>query len=79
MEYLYGKSLKSKDICRHEAKIEKTVSLYSSQRPQNEMNVASGCPMFAPLSILNNSSYVKDDIIFLKCIVEPTGSNLSVG
>ena len=50
----------------------------SFQRPRNEMNVASGCPMFAPLSILNNSSYVKDDTMFLKCIVEPTGSNLCV-
>ncbi len=39
----------------------------SFQRPRNEMNIASGCPMFAPLSILNNSSYVKEDTIFLKC------------
>ena len=35
----------------------------SFQRPRNEMNVASGCPMFTPLSVLNNSSYVKDDTI----------------
>ncbi len=39
----------------------------SFQRPMNEMNIASGCPMFAPLSILNNSSYVKEDTMFLKC------------
>ncbi len=39
----------------------------SFQRPRNEMNIASGCPMFAPLSILNNSSYVKEDTMFLKC------------
>ena len=30
----------------------------SFQRPINEMNVASGCPKFAPLSILDNPSYV---------------------
>ena len=45
----------------------------SFQRPRNEMNIASGCPMFAPLSILNNSSYVKDDTMFLKCRIETTG------
>ena len=39
----------------------------SFQRPRNQMNVASGCPMFAPLSVLNNSSYVKDNTMFLKC------------
>ncbi len=39
----------------------------SFQRPRNEMNIASGCPMFVPLSILNNSSYVKEDTMFLKC------------
>ena len=45
----------------------------SFQRPINEMNVASGCPKFAPLSILDNSSYVKDDTIFLKCKVDIAG------
>ena len=42
----------------------------SFQRPKNEMNIASGCPMFAPLSVLNNSSYVKDDTMFLKCQID---------
>ena len=45
----------------------------SFQRPRNEMNIASGCPMFAPLSILNNSSYVKEDTMFLKCEIDTTG------
>jgi len=45
----------------------------SFQRPHNEMNVASGCPMFAPLSILNNPSYIKDDTMFLKCRIETLG------
>ncbi len=39
----------------------------SFQRPRNKMNIALGCPKFAPLSILNNSSYVKEDTMFLKC------------
>ena len=48
----------------------------SFQRPINEMNVASGCPKFAPLSILDNSSYVKDDTIFLKCKVDIAGVDI---
>ena len=47
----------------------------SFQRPINEMNVASGCPKFAPLSILENSSYVKDDTMFMKCRVDVSGIN----
>ena len=39
-------------------------------RPHNEMNVASGCPMFASLSVLSDSSYVKDDTMFLKCWIQ---------
>jgi hypothetical protein len=45
----------------------------SFQRPRLEMNVASGCPTFAPLSVLDNSSYVKDDTLFLKCVIDRTG------
>ncbi len=48
----------------------------SFQRPRNEMNTASGCPMFAPLSILNNSSYVKENTMFLKCEIDTTGIKL---
>ena len=48
----------------------------SFQRPINEMNVASGCPKFAPLSIMNNPSYVKDDTMFMKCRVDITGINI---
>ena len=48
----------------------------SFQRPINEMNVASGCPKFAPLSILDNSSYVKDDTMFMKCRVDVSGINI---
>ena len=45
----------------------------SFQRPRMEMNVASGCPNFAPLSVLDNPSYVKEDTMFLKCVIDRTG------
>ena len=45
----------------------------SFQRPRMEMNVASGCPNFASLSVLDNSSYVKDDTMFLKCVIDKSG------
>ena len=48
-------------------------SSVSFQRPRTEMNVASGCPNFAPLSVLDNSSYVKEDTMFLKCVINKTG------
>lgn len=51
------------------------LSSASFQRPQTETNVASGCPLFFPLNRLQSPkhAYVKDDAMFLKCIVE-TGS-----
>ena len=42
----------------------------SFQRPRTEMNVASGCPKFAPLSVFDDPSYVKDDTVFLKCKID---------
>ena len=45
----------------------------SFQRPRKEMNVASGCPMFAPVSVLNNPSFVKDDCMFLRCQISTVG------
>ncbi|PKK24269.1 TNF receptor-associated factor 1 [Columba livia] len=44
----------------------------SFQRPVNDMNVASGCPLFLPLSKLQSPkyAYVKEDTLFLKCIIE---------
>ncbi|NXD26315.1 TRAF1 factor, partial [Spelaeornis formosus] len=44
----------------------------SFQRPVSDMNVASGCPMFLPLCKLQSPrhAYVKEDTLFLKCIVE---------
>ncbi|XP_065897104.1 TNF receptor-associated factor 3-like isoform X2 [Dysidea avara] len=35
--------------------------------PKSDMNVASGCPKFAPISILDNPEFVVDDVAFFKC------------
>ena len=42
----------------------------SFQRPRLDMNVASGCPQFTKLSTLDEESYVKDDVMYIKCIVD---------
>ncbi|XP_041371123.1 TNF receptor-associated factor 2-like [Gigantopelta aegis] len=47
----------------------------SFRRPISEMNIASGCPLFLPLSRLDDPAFgfVKDDVIFIKIIVETDG------
>ena len=42
----------------------------SFQRPRSDMNVASGCPQFSELSVLDDDNYVKDDVMYVKCIVD---------
>jgi len=44
----------------------------SFKRPTTEMNIASGCPLFASLDVLDSPSngYVKDDHLFLKAVVD---------
>ena len=42
----------------------------SFQRPKSDMNIASGCPKFAELKVLDNESYVKEDVMYIKCIVD---------
>ena len=42
----------------------------SFQRPVSDMNVASGCPQFCKLSYLDDQNYTKDDVLFIKCIVD---------
>ncbi|NXP53014.1 TRAF2 factor, partial [Heliornis fulica] len=50
------------------------VTSSSFQRPHTEMNIASGCPLFCPISVMEaKSSYVRDDAIFIKAIVDLTG------
>eukprot|EP00058_Branchiostoma_floridae_P007010 XP_002592498.1 hypothetical protein BRAFLDRAFT_68989 [Branchiostoma floridae] len=49
----------------------------SFQRPTSDMNIASGCPLFVPLSQLDSSShaYVRDDTMFLRVIVDTADLN----
>ncbi|CAB4033740.1 TNF receptor-associated factor 3-like, partial [Paramuricea clavata] len=42
----------------------------SFERPRSDMNVASGSPLFMPLDSLNNRQYIKDDVLFIKIIVD---------
>ena len=42
----------------------------SFQRPRREANIASGCPLFFPISDLNKHAYIKDDTMFVKAIVD---------
>ena len=42
----------------------------SFQRPRREMNIASGCPLFCPLTELEKHAYVRDDVMFIKVIVD---------
>ena len=42
----------------------------SFQQPISDMNVASGCPQFCKLSFLDDDNYTKDDMLFIKCIVD---------
>ena len=42
-------------------------------RPKADMNVASGCPRFADLSVLNSPRYTRNDTMFLKCIIDKAG------
>ena len=41
----------------------------SFHRPKSDMNVETGCPKFAPLSILDNPEFVVDDVAFFKCVI----------
>ena len=42
----------------------------SFQRPKADMNVASGCPKFAALSVLDNPEFIVDDVAFFQCVVK---------
>ncbi|XP_064435179.1 TNF receptor-associated factor 2 isoform X5 [Mirounga angustirostris] len=50
------------------------VTSSSFQRPVSDMNIASGCPLFCPVSKMEaKNSYVRDDALFIKAIVDLTG------
>ena len=44
----------------------------SFQRPQSEMNIASGIPKFVPLTTIHQEGnpYIRDDTIFIKVMVD---------
>ena len=42
----------------------------SFQKPRRQMNIASGCPLFCPLTELEKHGYVRDDAMFVKVIVD---------
>ncbi|XP_070532815.1 TNF receptor-associated factor 2-like [Ptychodera flava] len=44
----------------------------SFKRPTSDMNIASGCPLFMPISQIDSGrhAYVKDDVMFIKIIVD---------
>ena len=48
------------------------VTSSSFKRPISDMNIASGCPLFMPLSYLDmkGREYVKDDCMFVKVVVD---------
>ncbi|XP_026568130.1 TNF receptor-associated factor 2 [Pseudonaja textilis] len=50
------------------------VASSSFQRPISDMNIASGCPLFCPIAKMESkNSYVQEDTIFIKAIVDLTG------
>ncbi|XP_075690704.1 TNF receptor-associated factor 1 isoform X1 [Rhinoderma darwinii] len=44
----------------------------SFQKPAADMNIASGCPLFCPLSKLHaiRNNYVVDETMFIRCIID---------
>ena len=39
-------------------------------RPQSDMNIASGCPQFAPLTVLRDPKYVAEDAMYFKVTID---------
>ncbi|XP_028415922.1 TNF receptor-associated factor 3-like [Dendronephthya gigantea] len=42
----------------------------SFQRPKSDMNIGCGSPLFMPIDSLGNRQYIKDDVMFIKIIVD---------
>lgn len=45
----------------------------SFKRPTSEMNVASGCPLFVSHSVLETPTFLQDDTIYIKVVVDIEG------
>ncbi|XP_077968453.1 TNF receptor-associated factor 3-like [Styela clava] len=44
----------------------------SFKKLTSDTNIASGCPMFVDHDTINRSSYVKEDAIFIRVVVDTT-------
>ena len=44
----------------------------SFQRPQSDSNVPYNIPQFTEVSVLDDDHYVKDDVMYIKCIIDTT-------
>ncbi len=42
----------------------------SFKKPRNEMNIASGLPLFCPLSRFQQGEFIKEDTIFIRVVVD---------
>ena len=42
----------------------------SFRKPKSDMNIASGCPRFVSHQELQNGSFIEDDTIFIKCVID---------
>ena len=50
----------------------------SFRKPISDMNIATGCPKFAPLDDLQKQGFASGDLLFVRAQMEPfTGSKLS--
>jgi hypothetical protein len=45
----------------------------SFQKPENDMNIASGFPKFARQNVLNDESFTCGNMIYIKCQVDLAG------
>ena len=52
------------------------VNSSSFQKPQSDMNVASGFPKFAKLSVLDDEEFTMGNLIYIKCQVNTAGLKL---
>ena len=56
------------------------IQTMSFKRPTSEMNLASGCPLFAPLNCLeSNFAYVRDNTAFVTIKVDTQGLYTGAG
>ena len=44
----------------------------SQKKPKAPVSIAPGCPVFHKLSVLDDSHYVEDDVMFIKCVIDST-------